>query len=119
MCNAGIDKNKRIEKAKELLGVVGLKDKMENLPNQLSGGQKQRVAIARALSMNPHILLADEPTGNLPTSQSNEILDIFENLNNKGNTVIIITHNDEIAKRAKRIITLVDGKIVSDRKNNI
>ena len=71
------------------------------------------------MSMNPHILLADEPTGNLPTSQSNEILDIFENLNKKGNTVIIITHNDEIAKRAKRIITLVDGKIVSDRKNNI
>ncbi len=114
---AGIPKEDRITKAKELLKTVGLEDKLNNAPNQLSGGQKQRVAIARALTMSPSILLADEPTGNLPTNQSNEIVDLFEDLNNKGHTVIVITHNEEIAKRAKRVITLVDGKIVSDKRN--
>lgn len=116
MMYADIPKDKRLIRAKNALGIVGLEDKMHNLPNQLSGGQKQRVAIARALSMTPSILLADEPTGNLPTKQSNEIIDLFEELNNKGNTVLIITHNDDIAKRAKRIITLVDGKIVKDER---
>jgi putative ABC transport system ATP-binding protein len=116
---ADIPKDKRLIRAKNSLSVVGLEDKMYNLPNQLSGGQKQRVAIARALSMAPSILLADEPTGNLPTKQSNEIIDLFEDLNNKGNTVLIITHNDEIAKRAKRVITLVDGKIVKDERKHI
>lgn len=117
MAYAGIPKNERTKKAEELLKKVGLEDKMESLPNQLSGGQKQRVAIARALSVSPSILLADEPTGNLPTKQSNEIIELFEQLNKSGHTVILITHNDEIAKRAKRVLTLVDGDIVGDREN--
>lgn len=117
MAYGGIPKEKREEKATEYLTTVGLKDKLKSLPNQLSGGQKQRVAIARALSMEPAILLADEPTGNLPTHQSNEIISIFEELNKKGHTVVVITHNDDIAKRAKRIISLIDGKIVSDVVN--
>lgn len=114
MSYAGISKSNRVKKAKELLTTVGLADKINNTPNQLSGGQKQRVAIARALSMQPSILLADEPTGNLPTSQSDEIITLFESLNKQGHTVVIITHNDEIAKRAKRVISLVDGKVTSD-----
>ena len=117
MAYAGISKKERIEKAAELLKKVGLSDKTESLPNQLSGGQKQRVAIARALSVNPSILLADEPTGNLPTHQSNEIIELFEQLNDSGHTVVLITHNDEVAIKAKRILTLVDGEIVGDRKN--
>lgn len=116
MAYAGVSKQKRLEKALEVLNNVGLSDKINNAPNMLSGGQKQRVAIARALTMNPAILLADEPTGNLPTNQSDEIISIFEKLNKSGNTVVIITHNDEIAKRAHRVISLVDGKIVSDKK---
>ncbi len=115
MSYAGVSKFKRLEKAKEMLRLVGLGDRMENAPNQLSGGQKQRVAIARALTMEPSILLADEPTGNLPTSQSDEIISLFRELNNKGHTVVVITHNDEIAKQTKRVITLVDGRIVSDK----
>ncbi len=117
MSYGSISKANRINKAKELLNLVGLNDKYTNLPNQLSGGQKQRVAIARSLTMEPAILLADEPTGNLPTNQSNEIIQLFEDLNKKGHTVLIITHNDEIAKRAKRVLTLVDGRIVSDTLN--
>ncbi len=117
MMYAEMSKQERVKKAEEVLSIVGLSDKLHNLPNQLSGGQKQRVAIARALSMEPTLLLADEPTGNLPTSQSNEIIDLFENLNKKGHTIVVITHNDEIARRAKRIISLVDGRIVSDKKN--
>lgn len=116
MMYAGIPKSERIKRAIEVLEIVGLSDKHHNAPNQLSGGQKQRVAIARALSMNPSILLADEPTGNLPTKQSDEIMDIFAELNKKGHTVIVITHENEIAARAKRVITLVDGKIKSDKK---
>lgn len=116
MMYAGVPKKERRKKAEELLDLVGLSDKLENYPNQLSGGQKQRVAIARSLTMNPSILLADEPTGNLPTNQSHEILDVFADLNKKGHTVIIITHEDAIASRAKRIISLLDGKIVSDNR---
>lgn len=116
MAYAGIDKKTRIEKATEILVSLGLGDKLHNKPNQLSGGQKQRVAIARALAMNPSIILADEPTGNLPTKQSSEIMDVFEDLNKKGHTVIVITHEDEIAERTKRIITLVDGKIIDDKE---
>lgn len=116
MMYAEIPKKERYEKAVEALKIVGLSDKHNNAPNELSGGQKQRVAIARALSMNPSILLADEPTGNLPTRQSDEIMDIFDDLNKKGHTVIVITHENEIAARAKRVITLVDGKILSDKK---
>lgn len=116
MMYAGVPKEERHKRAVEALKVVGLNDKHSNAPNQLSGGERQRVAIARALSMQPSILLADEPTGNLPTKQSNEIMDIFDELNKKGHTVIVITHEDEIAARTKRVITLVDGKIISDKK---
>jgi len=115
MMYAGIDKKERLARAMDALKSVGLEDKIRNTPVQLSGGQKQRVAIARALSMSPSILLADEPTGNLPTGQSQEIMDIFQKLNNKGHTVLVITHEDDIAARAKRVITLVDGKIFSDK----
>ncbi len=115
MMYAGIPKKERHLRAIEALKSVDLEDKLNNQPNQLSGGQKQRVAIARALAMNPSILLADEPTGNLPTKQSAEIMDIFDKLNEEGHTVIVITHEDAIAARAKRIITIVDGKIVSDK----
>lgn len=116
MMYADVPKTQRKNRALEVLKEVGLEDKINNMPNQLSGGQKQRVAIARALTMNPSILLADEPTGNLPTTQSNEIVALFEQLNRNGHTIILITHNDEIAKRAKRVITLVDGKIVKDER---
>lgn len=117
MTYAGISKTERTKRATEILDSVGLGDRLQNAPSQLSGGQKQRVAIARALSMNPSIILADEPTGNLPSNQSEEIMDILENLNKKGHTVVVITHEDEIAARAKRVITLVDGKVVSDVVN--
>lgn len=117
MYYAGISKKTRTITAKDMLTKVGLQDKFNNMPNQLSGGQKQRVAIARALTMNPTILLADEPTGNLPTTQSDEIIELFEQLNKQGHTVVVITHNDDIARRAKRIISIVDGKIKSDELN--
>lgn len=117
MSYGGVPKNERTKKAIELLKTLGLGDRLEYYPNQLSGGQQQRVAIARALTMNPTILLADEPTGNLPTGQSDEIMDIFENLNNKGHTVVVITHEEEIASRTKRIISLTDGKIIDDKEN--
>lgn len=117
MAYAEIPKKERFEKAKKLLESVGLGNKLDNAPNQLSGGEKQRVAIARALSTNPSIVLADEPTGNLATKQAQEIMDIFEDLNKKGHTIVVITHEEDIAARAKRIISIVDGKIVSDRKN--
>jgi putative ABC transport system ATP-binding protein len=117
MIYANIDKDKRVGKAEELLKMVGLSDRMYHTSNQLSGGQQQRVAIARSLAINPSIILADEPTGNLATAQSNEILDIFDDLNKKGHTIIIITHEPDIAKRAKRTLFLRDGEIESDTKN--
>jgi len=117
MMYAGIEREKREEIAKKLLTIVGLKDRFEHTPSQLSGGQQQRVAIARALSMNPTILLADEPTGNIATVQAEEIMEIFQNLNKKGNTIVMITHEQEIAEYAKRVIKIRDGKIVEDSKN--
>lgn len=114
---ANVIKKEREKIALEMLKKVGLEDKVDYSPNKLSGGQKQRVAIARALTMRPSIILADEPTGNLPTNQSNEIIKIFEELNSQGHTIIIITHNEKIAKKTKRIITLVDGKVLSDKLN--
>lgn len=116
MVYAGIKRKDQENRAKEMLELVGLGNKLNNKPNQLSGGQKQRVAIARALVMNPDIILADEPTGNLATSQSEEIMNIFTDLNQKGHTIIIITHEEDIAKKTKRIITLVDGKITEDKR---
>jgi putative ABC transport system ATP-binding protein len=117
MIYAGLPKKTRDAKAVQLMELVGLKDKLANNPNQLSGGQKQRVAIARALAMEPSLLLADEPTGNLPSNQSDEIMTIFKDLNQKGHTIIVITHNDHIAHQTKRVISLVDGKITKDKLN--
>lgn len=114
MIYAGIAKDERLEKAKKYLKMVGLADRMHHAPNQLSGGQQQRVAIARGLAMNPSILLADEPTGNLATVQGEEIMDIFAELFKQGHTIVMITHEANIAKRAKRIIKILDGKIVKN-----
>lgn len=113
---AEVPKQERISRARDLLTQVGLADKFDYPPNKLSGGQKQRVAIARALALSPSILLADEPTGNLPTKQSDEIINFFEELNNLGHTIVVITHNDKIAERAKRVLSLVDGRITKDTK---
>ncbi len=111
---AGVSDSDQYKKAIEMLKLVGLSDRMEHTPNKLSGGQQQRVAIARALVMNPSIILADEPTGNIASVQAEEIMEIFQNLNEKGHTIIMITHEANIAEHAKRIIHLLDGKIVKD-----
>ena len=111
---ANIRKEKRIDMASKALKDVGLGDRMHHKPNELSGGQRQRVAIARALVNNPSIILADEPTGNLDSKSGHEIMGILDNLHSKGNTIILVTHEDVIAKRAKRIIRLFDGKIIED-----
>lgn len=111
---AGVPGRKRRRVAMELLGVVGLKDRMFHKPNELSGGQKQRVAIARALVNHPAILLADEPTGNLDSRSGREIMNLFDTLNSIGVTVITVTHDALVAEYAKRIITIRDGEIVSD-----
>jgi putative ABC transport system ATP-binding protein len=117
MSYAGIEKEKREEIAKKYLEMVGLKDRLNHTTNQLSGGQQQRVAIARSLVMNPSILLADEPTGNIASAQAEEIMKIFEKLNNQGHTIIMITHEADIASHSKRIIHIKDGKIEKDEKN--
>lgn len=118
MMYAGIPKDERLMRAKKLLTMVGLADRMDHASSQLSGGQQQRVAIARALVMNPSILLADEPTGNIATTQAEEIMDIFEKLNADGHTIVMITHEPDIAKHAKRVITIRDGKIVNNTLNS-
>jgi putative ABC transport system ATP-binding protein len=112
-----VPEEERLEKAKKYLTMVGLSDRMEHASNQLSGGQQQRVAIARALTMNPAILLADEPTGNIASAQAEEIMTIFQNINKEGHTIIMITHEPDIANHAKRIIHIKDGRIVEDEKN--
>ena len=109
---AGISRNERLRKATEILKTLGLGDKLNNRPNQLSGGQQQRVAIARALMNDPELILADEPTGNLDTKSGQDVMKILKNLNREGKTIILITHETEIAKHAKKIIRLIDGKIV-------
>lgn len=107
------------KEAREALKLVGLGDRMHHDPNQLSGGQRQRVAIARALVTNPSILLADEPTGNLDTKTSEEVLNMFIAFNKRGLTTIIVTHDPEVALRCKRVLKLVDGKIASDIRNRV
>ncbi|OGK18056.1 macrolide ABC transporter ATP-binding protein [Candidatus Roizmanbacteria bacterium RIFCSPHIGHO2_01_FULL_39_8] len=112
MVYGGVPKEERFEKAKKFLEMVGLGDRLEHTSNQLSGGQMQRVAIARALVMDPAIILADEPTGNIASTQAAEIMAIFQNLHKKGHTIIMITHEHDIARHAKRIITMKDGRII-------
>lgn len=114
MMYAQTPKEQRDEIAKKYLEMVGLSDRMDHTSNQLSGGQQQRVAIARALVLNPAILLADEPTGNIASVQAEEIMAIFQKLNDEGNTIIMITHEPDIAEHAKRIIHIKDGKIFAD-----
>ena len=114
---AGYGKKERAERAEEVLVQVGLKDRMRHKPNELSGGQRQRVAIARGLVNKPSILLADEPTGNLDTKTSIEIMALFREIHSKGNTIILVTHEEDIALNAKRIVRLRDGLIESDQPN--
>lgn len=116
MSYAGIAKEKRLEIAKKYLEMVGLADRFNHTSNQLSGGQQQRVTIARALVMDPAILLADEPTGNIASAQAKEIMKIFEKLNTQGHTIVMITHEADIAAYAKRIIHIRDGKVEKDEK---
>lgn len=117
MVYAGKSKVERSERATEVLTQVGLDDRMDHKPNQLSGGQRQRVAVARALVNNPAIILADEPTGNLDSKTSVEIMNLFDEIHANGNTVILVTHEEDIAEHAHRIIRLRDGMIESDVKN--
>jgi len=114
---AGLGKAQREERALEVLNQVDLLDRVKHRPNELSGGQRQRVAIARALVNYPSIILADEPTGNIDSKASIEIMALFEEIHKQGNTIIIVTHEEDIAKHAHRIIRLIDGQIASDEKN--
>lgn len=116
---AKVEKKERIRRAKEALARVGLADRIKHKPTELSGGQKQRVAVARALVTNPAIILADEPTGNLDSHSEEEIMKMFTQLNEEGATIIIVTHEPEIANKCKRIIHFKDGKIISDEKKVI
>jgi len=111
---AGLSKEERLARAAEVLEQVGLADRMDHRPNQLSGGQRQRVAVARALVNNPALILADEPTGNLDSKTSIEIMKLFDDIQAAGNTVVLVTHEEDIAQHAKRVIRLVDGNIDSD-----
>ncbi|MDG1720350.1 MAG: ABC transporter ATP-binding protein, partial [Bacteroidia bacterium] len=108
---AGVSKKERLERAQKVLEKVGLGDRADHKPNELSGGQRQRVAIARALINNPSIVLADEPTGNLDSKSSLEIMNLFGKIHQEGNTVVMVTHEEDIAKYAKRTIRMIDGKL--------
>ena len=116
---AGVVAEERRRRAEEALEAVGLGDRIYHKPNELSGGQRQRVAIARALVNNPSILLADEPTGNLDSGTGREILAIFESLYNRGNTIIVVTHEEEVANHARRVVRLRDGFIESDQERDL
>jgi len=118
MVYAGVSKSNRKIRAEEVLTEVGLADRMDHKPNQLSGGQRQRVAVGRALVNKPSIILADEPTGNLDSVTSLEILNLFDEIHKQGNTVIVVTHEEEVAAHAHRVIRLRDGMVESDKKNN-
>lgn len=117
MVYAGMSKSDRNKRAEEVLTDVGLADRMDHKPNQLSGGQRQRVAVGRALVNKPSIILADEPTGNLDTKTGYEIMNLFDDIHKAGNTVIMVTHEEDIAAHAKRVIRLRDGVVESDTRN--
>jgi putative ABC transport system ATP-binding protein len=117
MVYAGADKHTRLTKAAHALALVGLSDRQHHRPNELSGGQRQRVAIARSLVNDPAIIMADEPTGNLDTKSGNEIMEIFRDLNKQGRTVVLITHEPDIAACAKRVVHVRDGIIIRDERN--
>jgi len=117
MIYAGIDSEQRLERGKNALKKVGLSERMNNRPNQLSGGQQQRVAIARAIINNPAILLADEPTGALDSKTTADVLDLFDKLHESGITIVLVTHEDEVANRAKKIAKFKDGRIVELKVN--
>lgn len=116
---AGISKEKRLSIAEKYLNMVGLEKRLNHTSNQLSGGQQQRVAIARGLAMNPAILLADEPTGNIASDQAAEIMGIFQKINAEGHTIVMITHELDIAQHAKRIIHIRDGRVIGDSSKHI
>ncbi|WP_027006665.1 ABC transporter ATP-binding protein [Conexibacter woesei] len=113
---AGVSRSDRRRRAAAALEAVGMGPRMDHLPSELSGGQQQRVAVARAIVTNPSLILADEPTGNLDSRSTLDVLDIFANLNAEGRTVVLITHEDDVAARARRVIRLADGKVVSDER---
>ncbi|OGF82313.1 hypothetical protein A3B18_03165 [Candidatus Giovannonibacteria bacterium RIFCSPLOWO2_01_FULL_46_13] len=117
MLMQGMTHSKAVKKAEKAMARIGLSDKIHNLPAELSGGQQQRVSIARAIAHDPHILFADEPTANLDTASARPVMESFQDLNKDGQTIIMITHEEEYASKAKRVITLKDGVIVSDEKN--
>ncbi len=116
---AGYSKSERLERAKEVIESVQLTDRMTHKPNELSGGQRQRVAVARALVNRPSIILADEPTGNLDSKTSLDIMDLVDEIHAAGNTIIVVTHEEDIAKRARRVVRLMDGEIEYDRMNRV
>ena len=117
MAYGGVPKEQRSIIAEKYLRMVGLGDRLNHTSNQISGGQQQRVAIARSLVMDPALIMADEPTGNIATTQAEEVMEIFQKLNDEGRTIVMITHEPDIAEHAKRIIVIRDGKIVSDTTN--
>ena len=116
---AGVGRRERTERAQQMLAAVGLSDRGAHLPNELSGGQRQRVAIARALVNDPHIIMADEPTGNLDTKSTKEIMDLFARMHEKGHTIILVTHEPEIALRANRQLLVRDGRITRDEGKGV
>jgi putative ABC transport system ATP-binding protein len=113
---AGLPAEERIDRAKKVLASVGMESRMNHKPNELSGGQRQRVAIARALVNNPSIILADEPTGNLDSQTGIEIMALFDRLHDQGNTIVLVTHEHDIAEYAHRVIHIRDGQVFSDQK---
>ncbi len=115
---AGLPKAQRLSRAKTALAMVGLTDRVDHLPSELSGGQQQRAAVARALVTNPALILADEPTGNLDSHSTHEVLEVFAHLNRQGRTIVLITHEEDVAAHARRIIRVRDGRIVADTRSD-